>query len=408
LEHTSDLVGSPTPPSLLALTTLLLALVAVGIGQTIVFAVLAPLGRELGLTEIQVGTIIAGSSLVFFLASPLWGRASDRWGRKPVILIGLTGYTLGTLVFASTFGLGYAGLLAGAPLWIALVLARMLQSSVMSATPPASSAWMADATESAQRTAGMGRIGAANNIGAIIGPALGGGLAVFGLLTPLWVAAAITLVAAVGVALWLPSSRSPRHAEMAGQATRLRYRDDRIFPFMVVGFSMFMGFAVVQQTVPFRIQDVLLLSGQETARVVGVAMMGSAVASLIAQGVIVQRLAVAPLTLLRAGTLILIGAFMLLAGARQVPVFVAAMAVMGFGMGLAVPGFTAGASLAVRTDEQGAVAGLSSSVPALGFTIGPLAGTALYQWEPSVPYLFTAAIFVPLALYTLRLPRSRP
>jgi MFS family permease len=405
LEPTSDLVRSATPPSLLALTTLLLALVAVGIGQTIVFAVLAPLGRDLGLSEIQVGTIIAGSSLVFFLASPLWGRASDRWGRKPVILIGLTGYTIGTLVFASTFGLCYAGALAGAPLWMALVLARMLQSSVMSATPPASSAWMADATESGQRTAGMGRIGAANNIGALIGPALGGGLAVFGLLTPLWVAAAITLLAAIGVAVWLPATTS-RPAESGERATRLRYRDDRIFPFMVVGFSMFMGFAVVQQTVPFRIQDVLLLSGQETARIVGVAMMGSAGASLIAQGVIVQHLAVTPLTLLRTGTLILICAFMLLAGARQVPVFVAAMAVMGFGMGLAVPGFTAGASLAVHGDEQGAVAGLSSSVPALGFTVGPLAGTALYQWEPSAPYLFSAALFLPLALYTLRLPRS--
>mgnify|MGYP001989458691 CR=1 FL=1 len=86
------------------------ALVAVGMGQTIVFAVLAPLGREVGLSEVQVGGIIAGSSIMFFFASPVWGRVSDRWGRRRVMLVGLFGYTAGTLVFASVFQAALAGL----------------------------------------------------------------------------------------------------------------------------------------------------------------------------------------------------------------------------------------------------------------------------------------------------------
>jgi MFS family permease len=395
--------GAPRAPSASAWATLFAALVAIGIGQTIVFAVLAPLGRELGLAEIQIGAIIAGSSLVFFIASPIWGRVSDRWGRKPVILVGLTGYAVGTIVFAGTFWLGLAGFLAGTTLWAALVGARMLQSTVMSATPPASGAYVADATDASQRTAGMGKIGAANNVGSIIGPALGGALAVFGLLVPLWAAAAITLAAAAGVAIGLPAA--PPRSNPSVARPRLRYRDPRIVPFMVVGFAMFMGFAVVQQTVAFRIQDVLVLDGQQTARTVGVALMASALASLIAQGIVVQRFALHPVWLLRAGITILIVAFLLLAAAERAVLFVAAMGLMGFGMGLAGPGFTAGASLAVTADEQGAVAGLAASIPALGFTIGPLLGTALYQWNGALPYLVTAALFLPVVLYTIRLPR---
>ncbi len=392
--------AQPRVPAL-GFASLFFALIAVGVGQTIVFAVLAPLGRDLGLAEVQVGAIISASSLVFFLASPIWGRVSDRWGRKPVMLIGLLGYTLGTLLFASMFGLGYAGLLSGLPLWLALILARMLQSCVMSATPPASSAWMADMTSPAERTAGMGRIGAANNVGAVLGPAIGGGLAVFGLLTPLWFAAGATLLAALAIARYLPrvGSRRTQHEPTA----RLRITDTRILPFMIIGFFMFMGFAVVQQTIAFRMQDVLVLTGQETARTVGISMMLSACASLLAQLVVVQRMGLSPLTLLRLGVVVMVTAFLLLASATSTGFFVAALAVMGFGMGLAAPGFTAGGSLAVTADEQGAVAGFSASIPALGFTAGPVLGTALYQWLPIAPYVFTALLFLPLMAYTWRL-----
>ena len=65
---------------------LLLALIAVGFGFTVLFAILGPLGREVGMSELQISSIIAASSLVVFLASPRWGRLSDRWGRKRCLL----------------------------------------------------------------------------------------------------------------------------------------------------------------------------------------------------------------------------------------------------------------------------------------------------------------------------------
>jgi len=67
-----------------------------GMGFSVLFPVLAPLGREIGLQEIQITTIISCSSLMVFLATPIWGRLSDRLGRKPVMLIGLFGFAAGT------------------------------------------------------------------------------------------------------------------------------------------------------------------------------------------------------------------------------------------------------------------------------------------------------------------------
>ena len=72
---------------------LLTALISVGFGFTVLFAILGPLGREVGMSELQISSIIAASSLVVFLASPRWGRLSDRWGRKRVMVIGCLLYT---------------------------------------------------------------------------------------------------------------------------------------------------------------------------------------------------------------------------------------------------------------------------------------------------------------------------
>jgi len=400
----SDPTPRPAPPPR-ARYLLFAALVAVGMGQTIVFAVLAPLGREIGLSEVQVGAIISASSIMFFIASPIWGRISDRWGRRRVMLVGLFGYTAGTVVFASVFQAALAGLLAPLPAFFALTLARMGQASVMSATPPASSAYMADITDVRTRTKGMGAIGAANNVGAVAGPAIGGLLAVFSLLTPIWFAAVVTLAAALAVLVWLPE---PARHVLAKPRGRLSYFDPRILPFIIVGVVMFMGMAVVQQTLAFRLQDTLSLSGAETARAFGTAMMLMALSSLAAQGFIVQRLDVAPFTLLRIAMPILLSAFIAITLADSQLLYLAAMAVLGFGMGLAGPGFMAGASLAVSPEEQGSVAGVANSCGPLGFTIGPLLGTALYQIHGQLPYLVTVLIYIPLLIFTFRVKVQRP
>jgi MFS family permease len=348
----------------------------------------------MGLTEFQITAIIGASSITVFLASPRWGRLSDRLGRKAVILIGLFGFAFGTFLFNGVIYLGLSAAITGTTLFAALVASRMVHAAVMSATMPAANAFMADITSPENRTKGMGAAGAANNLGSMLGPAVAA-LAVFSLLMPLWVMAALAFLN--GLFIWRFLPEPPRH-NAPRPGAKMRYRDPRIFPFIIVGVTMFSGMALVQQTMGFRFQDALNLSATETAQAVGLGMMLSAAASLLAQGVVVQRLSLAPFTLLRVAMPLLFLAFATMALTESRWVLTAAMMVQGFGMGLAGPGFMAGASLAVTAEEQGAVAGVAGSCGPLGFAIGPMLGGALYQLQPTLPYAVAAGVYVVLFL----------
>ena len=372
--------------------TLLFSMVCIGMGFTVLFPVLAPLGREIGLTVVQITGIIAASSLTVFISSPLWGRVSDVWGRKRVILVGLIGFSAGTLLFNSVLYAGLSRTLTGSLLFGALVIARMLHASVMSASMPAANAYMADITDPATRTKGMGAAGAANNVGSILGPAVAG-LATLSLLTPLWVMAAVAFLNGLFVWRYLPEP--PRHGARV-RPKRMKYTDPRILPFVIVGVTMFTGMALVQQTMGFRFQDILGLSASETAQKFGFAMMLSGACSLIAQFAIVQRISVSPFTLLRLAMPLLIIAFTIMALADSQLWLSIAMMILGFGMGMAGPGFMAGASLAVSPQEQGSVAGVAGSCGPLGFTLGPLLGGALYQVNAAMPYAVAAGMYLVL------------
>ena len=144
---------SPVARSSTFTQSLLLAAVGVtALGQTLVFTLLPSLGRATGLAEIQVGLIISCSSLAFALASPVWGYLSELYGRRPILIIGLSGYATGTLLFALVFQAGLAGWVSGGVLVALLVAARMSQAVIMAATPPTSprrrrapAAWAASA-----------------------------------------------------------------------------------------------------------------------------------------------------------------------------------------------------------------------------------------------------------------------
>ena len=384
---------------------LLLALIAVGFGFTVLFAILGPLGREVGMSELQISSIIAASSLVVFLASPRWGRLSDRWGRKRVMVIGLFGYACGNLLFASVFHLTLIGALLPITGYLLLMLTRVMHASVMSAIMPASSAYMADIPSTATRTKGMGAVGAANNFGSILGPALGGLLAGVTLLTPLWVASGIAVTTALFVIVLLPDipkvrPKSPAR-KMPPPPRKLSYFDPRILPYIIVGALMFMGMALVQQTLAFRFQDVLGLTAVETAQTFGMAMGCSAAASLLSQIGLMQRINLTPFQWLRIALPILAVAFAGLALAETQALMMFAMVLQGAAMGLAGPAFMAGASLAVEPHEQGAVAGIAGSCGPLGLYHWTAAGRFFYQISPDLPYWFTFAVYLPLLAFVM-------
>ena len=374
------------------LTVLIMALMATGIGQSLVFAILAPLGREVQLGELQITSIIAISALVFGVAAPRWGRFSDRVGRKPIIITGLLGYTVGTLLFTSVFYAGLVGLLGGMALYGLLLLVRCSQALIMSATNPASTAYAADHTPREQRTKTMARLGTANSMGTILGPAVSGALATFGLLAPLYFAASLTALAALLVWWQLPIT-PPQDLTARRASVRLRYSDRRIMLLLVTTVGLFVGFSGIQQTLGFQLQDKLGLSGIETAQMTGAALMVSAAFTFLIQVTVMQRVNLKATQFIRMGLLSMLFGAAVISGFDTFAVLAVGMGFLGTGLGLCMPAISAGASLAVSPEEQGAAAGLVSSCPAIGFVAGPICAGAHYQIHGPVAPLFSAAVF---------------
>ncbi|WP_337844896.1 MFS transporter [Thermus sp.] len=368
------------------------------LGLSILFPILGPLGRSLGLTEPQVGAFSTAYALMQFLLAPYWGRRSER-GRKPVLLLGILGFTASFFLFGLFALLGLKGALTGWALFLALLLARLLGGAFSTATLPTAQAYVADVTGREERTAGMALLGAAFGLGIIVGPALGAGLAsLFGLLAPVFFSAGLALLNALFVHLALPESRGGREGAPSG---RLSPWDPRIFPLLLLGFALNLSSVALEQTVAFLFQDRLGLDVLKTAQRVGLALFFYGLVAVFIQGFLVRALRPPPRRLLLLGLPVGLLGFLVLAFGQGFWALTLGLVLQGAGQALAAPGVTAALSLAVGEEEQGAVAGLSSAAQALGRMLGPLIGTGLYRLAPEGPYLLGAFLLL-LALLGLR------
>ena len=371
------------------------------LGISILAPVLPPLMRQLGLSELHGGLILTGSAIMWVIFSPWWGRRSDVSGRKPVILLGMGGYTLGVVCFAIVTQAGLDGVFASATItWLLLVGARLIVGMLFSATGPAAQAYIADVSTGQQRTSAMGILGAANGLGSILGPALAAMVVGLGLAAPIFLSAIAPLFGMLLVWRLLPSV--PAKLKQGERAPSLRVTDARLLPLLLIGFCVMMALSVAQFTIGFLFQDRLGLDGVETARLVGLAVMASGVALLFAQMVLIQVFRLMPMTLLRLGIPLLLLALLVLTLAADFAGMTLALVLIGLAVGMVLPGFRSAITFAVEPHEQGAAAGLANSVPGYGFIFGPALGTALYGVNSWSPYLF-AALFVVAAYVMLTL-----
>jgi len=386
------------------LSLLATGLLTIAIGQSFIFAILPPLGRDVGFSELQINSVISSSALIFSIGSALWGGLSDRWGRKQVILVGLAGYAVGNLGFALVFDAALRGWLLGLPLFLAALFLRCSQSVIMSATNPACAAYAADYSSPQQRTKTLAKLGTANSLGMIIGPILAGALAGFGLLMPLYVATALATGATILIAWRLPRDRLP--ATGPREYKRLAILDRRVRALLLCSLSAFTGFAGIQQTLAFRLQDMLALTGTETAQYMGICLMVAALMTLAMQLMVAQRFKGSPIILLRLGVVLMLLGALVIAAAQSFFWILGGMAAMGAGLGLSAPAIAASASLAVNPQEQGSVAGLVSAFPAAGFVIGPLFCGWLYTLDLTLSALGAGGVLVIALITALRGTRT--
>lgn len=400
---TNTPAAAPITPQI---SLVLSAVFLVFLAHTTIAPIIAPLSREVGLAEWQIGVTISASASMVVLTSQFWGRRSQSMGRKPVLLAAFAVATTTMAVFALLAYLGTKGLVVGTTLFVLFVLLRGFGfGTAMAAVPPTAQAYIADVThDAATRIKGMAGVGAVQGIAMIGGAVVGGVLAAFGLLIPLLVVPVLLAAALALVAFRLqPESRTA----LIKRPARIRPNDRRVLPFLITGFGMFTALGFVQVITGFIVQDRLKLDGEMTGLVTGGTLLAAGIGMSFSQSVIVPRSGWSPPTLLKVGTPIaLIGLILLIPDAGLTLILVSIL-LTGLGLGIAVPGYTAGPSLLVHRDEQGSLAGLIGATNGLTFVISPTASTALYSiWAP-LPIIVGAALMALVVLLVLLHPRFR-
>jgi MFS family permease len=359
-------------------------------GQSLLFVIFAPLARQLGLSELQLGLIIAASNVMLAFSAPRWGRASQRMGRRTVYLIGLTGFAIGYALLAVGIQLGLMGMITGSALFILLVVLRLLYGVFVGGINPAATAYIADTTDEKSRSAGMALVAMSGGLGTIVGPAFGIALALISPVFPMFAAAA--LAAAAGIWAYTALPEPPRRAGTT-EDVRLKIMDPRILPYLlgwVVVFGVFTGVQTITAGYiadRFGISDIL--AAQQTMMI---AMLSMAFVTVFVQAVVLQRWKAAPATMLKAGFAVMTIALLLLAFGPGLASLYIGYALFGLSFGFTAPGLNAAGSLSVRAEEQGAVAGLLSAAPTVGMIFGPILCGWVYAVAPVVPMLGGAAL----------------
>ena len=348
------------------LSSLMLIIVFVSMGQSVYWQTMPIIGREFNFTEIEINTLVSLSAAMFIVFTPFWGKLSDKIGRKAVLLIGLSGYVLSNIIFLYSASLGLVGFIAGFPLLMILLGARIINSAIGAASRPASGAYVADVTTEEERSSGMGKFGAANNIGTILGPVLVGSLVglnifniqipQFGLLTPLIVMSFLMTIAAIFVYIFLPNNRQILDQGIKSSDLVI---DNKLKLLISIGVIIFTAFAMVQSVTAFYIQDRFGYSLDETAQTTALLLGTMALMAIVTQLTIVQRYKGGPLNLIRFSVPLFILSCLFIIFSPNFLFLFMGMAAMGLGMGLASPGYTSAASLNADKDNQGAAVGLA-------------------------------------------------
>ena len=344
-----------------------------------------------------IGSMLAASySFAQFLCAPLWGRYSDRVGRRPVILISLLGVSAAYVLFG----------IAGPHLWL-LFAARLLAGFLSSASIGVAFAYVADVTRPEKRAQGLGLLGACFGLGFMTGPAVGGILGHFNLALPAFVAAGMALVNFAFTVRFLPESLTPeKRAALADETGGVQQSTASLLWRVVQGpagflfgltFFVTLGFAAMEQIFSFYLLQHFpeTVTKQNQPLITGYILGGAGIVSIIIQGGLIGRLVprYGEAALARIGIALLGLGFLFFPFANTIYKLAFGPLVLLFmGRALVAPVLS---SLVSRKANlgQGLTLSTSQSFDSLARTVGPLmAGALFYRVSPGAPYLLSAVL----------------
>jgi MFS family permease len=376
---------------LIVATTILIDFIGFGV----LIPVLPEMVLRLGAGAFQISLILAAYALAQLLFLPVWGWCSDRWGRRPVLLVSLGGTVASFMLLAAADGLWL--------IYVSRILGGFFAASVGTAQ-----AVITDVTEPSERAGGMGKIGASAGVALVIGPALGGILDDVG---PGWPFYAVSGIAAINLLIALFALPETRPSDLARPPLRdlgrtlipvpirmaMSVHDRRIAVLLYLWFHLYLGFAVVEASLPIY----LLSAHRATPFDVGLLFAALGVVVAITQGWLVGRIT----TRANEFALLILGCSLTAVGLGTIPLvdhFGALYAVGGLiaiGHGLALPIFTSLYSRACTAGEAGELLGDGNAMGIAGRVLGAVgAGLLMDHVDLGAPFWAAAAVMGAAAL----------
>jgi len=346
-------------------------LLVVMLGYGIAMPMLPFYIEKFGVGGKEFGWMMASYSFMQLICAPLWGLLSDRFGRKPILAVGVLGYAVSFFMFgmAKSFSV--------------LFIARALSGVLSSATNPTAMAYVGDNAQPDERSQSMGQLGAMIGLGVILGPLLGGLLSTDSLSLPFFVGAGLALLAFLLVLLLLPESR-PQQTEaekarkpFAGMLPQ--YRAVLRGPagaLLVLILLISFGLANLQNMVGLYAVDKL---NADTTQVSAVWMV-MGITMIAVQGGLVGWLSkrVREMRLIRVSLLVGVLGFVAMAQTENLVQLLAVLAFIMLALSLLSPSLNASISR-YGGEHQGALMGVNNAMISLGRVLGPLWGGYLYD-----------------------------
>ena len=379
-------------------------LFTVGLGQSFVFVLVPPLARDLGLSEVQTSSIFAISAMAWALTSAFWGRASDRYGRRNIAILGLIGYAVSLIALITPLFLAEKNILNLTLLFPALILGRLINGLIGSATRPASFAYVADITSKEKRTVKFARMESSFLVGTVVGPLVGGFLFLITKETPFYLFSFLAMIAAIGIYFNLePSDRSYKKLK---DKSKIKWYSQTIWPFLSVAAVLSLCQASLLQSVGFYITD-LFSYLDDLPILISMTFTLLAISTIASQYFFTDAFPINNFNLLLFGTLTLIFSYFTMAFLQSISIYYLSVILLGIGFGMTRPALASSLSIAQSPENQGTAAGYLGSVIPIGHMTTPFIAMPIYAYNPSYLYYFSSILCITLILFIITHPEIK-
>ena len=386
-------------------TWLKFGLFAVGLGQSFAFVLVPPLARGLGLSVIETSMIFSISAVAWAMTSTSWGRASDKHGRRNIAVIGLIGYSISIIALITPLFLVEKNILDFVYLLPLLILGRLINGLIGSATRPAAFGYMADITSRSKRTKKFARLESSFLIGTIMGPMIGGFLFLYSKTLPFYIFAMCGFIAAIGIYFTFPNKISLKE-KTENIISKLSFKDKSVWPFLLIAALSSLCQASLLQSIGFFITDVFS-NEKDLPLVISLTFVVLSISTVVSQYIFTDLMPIKNNKLLIFGTFLIMISYLMAALATSIALFYLAMMINGLGAGMFRPANASTLSLAQTPDNQGKAAGYLGSVMPIGHVLTPIVAMPIYQLEPGYLYLFSAALCFISLLFIIGHPLLR-